>query len=93
MGFLDFVKSAMQAAEQYNNARASVEVRTYSSDREFERDAQSRMATGWRIEGQVAQKGHVSLGRTLLKGNLTLGLGYLSGFSRTKDKITVTWVR
>jgi hypothetical protein len=70
-----------------------IRVKIYKSSGAFQSDAHKMMRAGWRMEGQVAQGGHVSVGKTLLKGNLTLGLGYLTGFSRTKDKITVTWVR
>jgi hypothetical protein len=73
--------------------RNQVKVKSYKSDGAFQRDADKMMRDGWRIEGQVAQGGHVSLGKTLIKSNLTLGLGLLTGFSRTKDKITVTWIR
>lgn len=72
---------------------AKVEVRTYKSEKEFEKDAQKRLNSGWRMEGQTATKGHVSIARTLVKSNLALGLGLLTGFSRTRDKVTVTWIR
>ncbi len=73
--------------------RNQVRVKSYKNERDFEHDATRMMRDGWEIQGQSSRSGHVSIAKTLIKTNLTLGLGALTGFSRTKDKITVTWVR
>jgi len=73
--------------------QAQLKVKSYKNERDFEQDAKKMMRDGWQIQGQSSRSGHVSIAKTLLKTNLTLGLGALTGFSRTKDKITVTWVR
>jgi hypothetical protein len=62
---------------------ALVQVKTYCSDKEFERDAKEMFSLGWTMQGQSDTPGHVSVGRAVAFG---------LPFARTKDKTTVTWV-
>jgi hypothetical protein len=75
-----------------------VKVKTYASARDYERDAPRMASQGWQPQGQSQGGAHLNMGRTV--GKSAVGLlvpgGVLWGIvrpSRTKDKITVTWVR
>ncbi len=71
-----------------------IEVKGYKSPKEFESDSKEMIRKGWQPQNQSALAGHVNVGRTLGKVALTGGLGLmLTGASRTKDQMTVTWVR
>jgi len=48
---------------------------------------------GWTPQGTSATAGHVNVGRTVTKFVLTGGIGLMTGASRSKDKITLTFVR
>jgi hypothetical protein len=74
-------------------AQPEIRVKEYKSAKEFEADAQRMIAAGWRLQDQVAQAGHVNVGRTATGAVLTGGFSLLLGASRTKGKITVTWLR
>lgn len=71
-----------------------IEVRTYKSSKDFASDSKEMIRKGWQPENQSALAGHMNVGRTLGKVALTGGLGLvLTGASRTKDQVTVTWIR
>ncbi len=50
-------------------------------------------AHGWDVQEVTQQSGHINVGRTLLKGGLTLGVGYLTGASRTKGVVVLRFIR
>lgn len=71
-----------------------IEVKAYKSPKDFEADSREMIRKGWQPQNQAAMAGHMNVGRTLGKVALTGGLGLLlTGASRTKDQMTVTWVR
>lgn len=74
-------------------AQREIRVKEYKNAKEFEADAAIMMRLGWRLEDQVAQNGHVNVGRTVTGAVLTGGFSLMLGASRTKGKITVTWIR
>lgn len=69
-----------------------VEVKTYRSAAEYERDATARVAAGWTPQGQARARGKINMGRTLVKGALFLPWALMRP-SRQGDPVTVTWVR
>jgi hypothetical protein len=73
--------------------RKEVKIKEYKDSKEFEKDAQKMMNAGWQPEDQSQRGGHVNVGRTATGAVLTGGLSLLLGASRTKGKITVTWIR
>jgi len=44
-------------------------------------------------QGTAATDGHINVGRTMTKVVLTGGLGLMTGASRSKGKITITYAR
>lgn len=81
-----------------------VEVRTYRTNREFEADANKRLAEGWLMSGQVLNPGRTRRGKRAVSRGITASL-FLPGvgtaiaaasgaMSNKKDAtITVTWTR
>lgn len=59
-------------------ARPKVEVKKYSNEREFQRDARKMIERGWHIEGQSSRTKHWSL---------------TTGFLTNKGVTTVTWIK
>jgi len=77
----------------YDHPTKLTEVRTYKNQREASRDANAAANKGWQIQGTTATDGHINVGRTVTGAVLTGGLNLLFGASRTKGKITLTYVR
>lgn len=75
-----------------------VQVRSYKTEGQLERDIRRREAKGWTMRTTLATHtpGHVNVAATFWKTVLTGGLYLIvKGFSRKKgqDKYTVTWER
>ncbi len=75
---------------------------TYRSAKDYERDAQRRVADGWTIQGQSQETGQTHRIRRATSGALIGGLfmmpvagAAVGGLSnkRTPGRITVTWVK
>jgi hypothetical protein len=77
----------------YDNARALTHVATYKDDKEASKDAERAARKGWIPQGTAATDGHVNVGRTALK-IAAFGVPFLiTGASRSKGKVTITYVR
>jgi hypothetical protein len=77
----------------YDDENDLAHVATYKNDKDASRDAQNAARKGWMPQGTAATEGHVNVGRTALKV-FALGLPFLvTGASRTKGKVTLTFVR
>lgn len=81
---------------------AAVQVVTYRSAKDYERDAQRRVADGWTIQGQSQETGQTHRIRRATSGAIIGGLfmmplagAAVGGLSnkRTPGRITVTWVK
>jgi hypothetical protein len=72
-------------------------VRSYRNDgagrRKLEDEAATLAKRGYAIQGQTGMSGHINVGRTVAPAVLTGGLSLITGASRSRDKITVTYVR
>lgn len=77
----------------YDDKNKLTHVETYKNDNDASKDANKAARKGWIPQGTTATDGHVNLGRTLTYGALTLGIHTLLGGSRTKGKITISYVR
>jgi hypothetical protein len=68
-------------------------VATFDNSKKASDEANRAARKGWMPQGTAATDGHVNVGRTTLKV-LTLGLPFLiTGASRSKGKVTLTFVR
>jgi hypothetical protein len=66
-------------------------VKTYGSPRDFEADSKEMIRKGWQPENQSTLAGHINVRRTAAR---VITAGFLiGGASRSKDQLTVTWVR
>jgi len=66
-------------------------VKDYRSPKEFETDSKEMIRKGWQPENQSTLAGHINVRRTAAR--VMTGGFLLGGASRSKDQITVTWVR
>lgn len=78
-----------------NQFTKKVVVRVYSSNenRKMENEIAELLGHGYSIASQTGTGSHVNVGRTVTGAVLTGGLSLLFGASRSKDKITITFVR
>jgi hypothetical protein len=72
----------------------AVDIVTYKTPKDYEKDAKKRIAGGWQMQGQSSLNSQVAVGRTVGKAVLTGGVGLLlSGRSKKGGGITVTWIK
>jgi hypothetical protein len=77
----------------YDNENSLTHVVAYHSARDASTEADRAARKGWIPQGTAATEGHTNVGRTTLKV-LALGLPFLvTGASRTKGTVTITYVR
>jgi hypothetical protein len=80
--------------EWYQDPNRLTYVATYTKEKAAQREMEMAAGWGWMPQGTAGTAGHVNVGRTLGKVVLTGGIGLmLTGASRSKDKITLTFVR
>jgi hypothetical protein len=78
---------------QVDNRPPETRVKTYSSDKQIRKGRAPHGPPGLVPQGQVGSSGRASLTGTAVETGMTGGLGFITGFSRKGEKITVTWVR
>src|SRR5438128_636408 len=66
-------------------------VKNYVSPKNFESDSKEMIRKGWQPENQSALAGHINVRRTAAR--VVTGGFLIGGASRSKDQMTVTWVR
>jgi hypothetical protein len=77
----------------YDDNNKLTHVSTYKNEQEASKEAERAAQKGWMPQGTTATDGHVNVGRTTLK-ILALGVPFLiTGASRSKGQITITYVR
>ena len=88
----------------YDDNKRLTYVNSYSSEKDAMKEAERAAKKGWAPQGAASTDGHLNFGRTVGKsatfaviGTALLGpvglLGAALGGSRTKGKITLTYVR
>lgn len=85
--------ASAQEAEQRKLAEQTIMVKTYRDAKAYAQDAQKMGALGWHPSQQSAVDGHINVGRTAAKVALFSPLALVTGASRSKGQITVTWER
>ena len=85
--------SAPLGKEWYNDPTRLTYVATYTDERAMQKEVEAAAQRGWIPQGTTATGSHINVGRTMTKFVLTGGLGLMTGASRSKDKITITFVR
>lgn len=66
---------------------------SYDTPEEAANDLDRKAKEGWMVQSTSATDGHVNVGRTAFNVALLGPLGLIGGASRTKGKVTVTYVR
>jgi hypothetical protein len=96
-GFFSSPSSVSALARATGNFTTPVVSRSYSDDGGGRRQLESEAATfarhGYHIAGQSGVGSHVNVGRTVGPAVFTGGLSLLFGASRSKGRITITFVR
>jgi len=77
----------------YRDAKRLTYVATYTKDKDAQKEMEAAAHHGWMPQGTTATEGHINVGRTLIKGVLTGGIGLMTGASRSRGKITITFTR
>ena len=68
-------------------------VATYTSEKEAQKELEAAAQHGWMPQDTAATAGHINVGRTAAKVALLGPISLVTGASRSKDKITITFVR
>ena len=77
----------------YIDIRKRTHVATYTNQRVMQREVEKASQHGWMPQTSAGIGGHVSAAK-IIGGAILLGpLGALAGAGRSKDKITITYVR
>jgi hypothetical protein len=79
--------------EWYHDPTRLTYVATYTDEKTMQREVEAAAQNGWMPQGTTATGGHVNVGRTATAAVLTSGWSLLLGASRSKDKVTITFVR
>jgi len=79
--------------EWYYDPTRLTYVASYTKEKEAQKEMEAAAQWGWMPQGTSTTAGHINVGRTMTKFVLTGGIGLMTGASRSKDKITLTFVR
>lgn len=79
--------------EWYHNPSAMAHVATYTNQKQMQKEVEVASQYGWVPQTSAGIAGHINVGRTATAAALTGGVSLLFGASRTKDKVTMTFVR
>jgi hypothetical protein len=82
----------MRQEGRYARPEPTIQVKTYSGAKEYEKDAPRMVGAGWQMEGQSGTQGKVNMGRSLVKAGVFLPWAIMRP-SRKGDKLTITWVK
>ena len=77
----------------YDDDKRLTYVGTYENPKDATRDANRAAQKGWVPQGTAATDGHINVGRTVTGAVLTGGWSLLFGASRSKGKLTLTFIR
>ena len=67
---------------------------SYNNEEQASLEAEKAAMKGWIPQGTSATDGHINVGRTVARTLLTGGIGLaIGGASRTKGKVTITYIR
>jgi hypothetical protein len=92
----NFEKIAREIGQGFwyeDNSKMS-NVVSYDNEEMASKDAEKAAMKGWMPQGTSATDGHINVGRTVARTILTGGIGLaIGGASRTKGKVTITYIR
>ena len=77
----------------YQDVTKRAHVETYQKDKIMQKEVEMAAQYGWMPQTSAGVGGHINVGRTATAAALTGGVSLLFGASRSKDKMTITYVR
>lgn len=77
----------------YHDNNKKMHVVTYTNEKLLQREVEEAAKFGWIPQQMAGIQGHINVGRTATAAMLTGGLSLMLGASRSKDKMTITYVR
>ncbi len=77
----------------YKDVTKRAHVETYQKDKVMQKEVEIAVQYGWVPQTSAGIGGHVSAAKIIAGGMLLGGIGALAGAGRSKDKITITFVR
>lgn len=79
--------------EWYHNPTARTYVGVYTNEKQMQREVQAAGQHGWIPQTSAATASHINVGRTAVKVALLGPISLITGASRSKEKMTLTFVR
>jgi hypothetical protein len=77
----------------YQDITKRAHVETYQGEKIMQKEVEMAVQYGWTPQTSAGIGGHVSAAKIIAGGMLLGGIGALAGAGRSKDKITITYVR
>jgi len=77
----------------YHDLRALTHIETYTNEKQMQKDVELSSHFGWMPQNIAGTAGHINVGRTATAAVLTGGFSFLLGVSRSKDTVTITFLR
>lgn len=87
------VKAEDRVTHWYQDITKRAYAATYTKEKDMQREVEKAAQYGWMPQTSAGIGGHVNVGRTATAAALTGGVSLLFGASRSKDKMTITYVR
>lgn len=84
---------AARAAHWYQDVTKRTHVETYTNQKIMQKEVEQAAQYGWIPQTSAGIGGHISATKIIAGGMLFGGIGALAGSGRSKDKVTVTFVR
>lgn len=93
LAFFPNLEVQLAGKEWYDDPARLTYVATYTKEKEMQREVEAAAQRGWMPQGTTGTAGHINVGRIATAAVLTGGFSLLLGASRSKDKVTITFVR
>lgn len=90
---VEVVAAGQSGSEWYTDVSRLTYIAIYTDENQMQREVESAALNGWMVQSTAGTGGHINVGRTATAAALTGGVSLLFGASRSKDKITITFVR
>jgi hypothetical protein len=87
------VQNHDRAVYWYQDVTKRAHATTYTNQKAMQREVEKAAQYGWMPQTSAGIGGHINVGRTATAAALTGGVSLLFGASRSKDKMTITYVR
>lgn len=87
------VQNHDRAVFWYQNITKRAHAATYTNQRVMQHEVEKAAQYGWIPQTSAGIGSHINVGRTATAAVLTGGVSLLFGASRSKDKMTITYIR